>query len=510
MSQLPEVDEKSLALAKDKLKDRRWRLDNLYYITDKQGRTIKFKMNRAQRALFEGRHTRNIILKSRQLGMTTFMMILMLDAAIFRKNTRCAIICHNKDDAARLFDEKVKFAYERLPEEIKQLRPALNDRAGEMKFSNGSSLTVGTSFRGGTLRYLHISEFGKICAKYPDKAREIVTGAFEAVGKDCMITIESTAEGRTGYYFDYCQAAEKLHLAKVLPSPLDWKFFFFPWMDDPTYTIDVGEPIYQRIEEYFTKLKHKTGETYTEGQMRWYQIKEKTLGHDMKREYPSTPEEAFEQSTEGAYYERQFRDLYERQQITSVPLENVSVHTIWDIGVNDMNAIWFVQLCGREWHVINYYENSGEGLDHYIRVLNEYRDRYDYLYGTHIGPHDLVVREWGNDGNTRLQSALAKGIRFEVAPRIPRADGIEAVRNILPRCWFDESNCEIGLVRLQNYRKEWNDKLGVWKDTPLHDENSNGADAFRYFATSIELLQNNYSNIVSIAPQKPIPALAWT
>ncbi len=506
------IDDEALKKAGAKLKDWRWRINNLYYITDKNGRTIKFKMNRAQCALFDGMHTRNIILKSRQLGMTTFMMIFMLDAALFRRNTRCAIICHNKDDAARLFDEKVKFAYDRLPDAIKQQVPALNDRAGEMKFANGSSLTVGTSFRGGTLRYLHISEFGKICAKYPDKAREIVTGAFEAVGKDSVITIESTAEGRTGYFFDYCQTSERNKLSGITLSPLDWKFFFFPWNDDPTYTIDIGEEITKRIKEYFIDLKAKTKQVYTEGQMRWYQIKEKTLGHDMKREYPSCPEEAFEQSTEGSYYEHQFRKLYTNKQITSVPHEpNAVTHTIWDIGVNDQNAIWFVQLCGREWHVINYYENSGEGLDHYVKVLNEYRDKYGYLYGTHIGPHDLAVREWGNDGVTRWQSALAKGIRFEIADKIPRIDGIETVRNILLRCWFDEANCELGLSRLQNYRKEFNDKLGVWKDTPLHDENSNGADAFRYFAISITRLQDRYSaNNFSVPTQAPIPSEAWS
>lgn len=505
------VDEDLLKSAGEKLKDWRWRMDNLYFITDKEGRTIKFNMNMAQKHFFLNMHTRNIILKSRQLGFTTFMMIFMLDQSVFRPNTRCAIICHNKDDAARLFDEKIKFAYNRLPEQIRAINPAVNNRAGELKFANGSALSVGTSFRGGTLRYLHVSEFGKICAKYPDKATEIVTGAFEAVASHCVITIESTAEGRAGYFYDYCQEAEKAQLAQKQLSALDWKFFFYPWALDPTYTIDTGEEISQRIEAYFDSLSVKARRTFTEGQKRWYQIKEKTLGSEMKREYPSIPEEAFEASLEGAYYERQFRDLYKRQQITSVPYDPAaSVHTIWDIGVNDKNAIWFAQLCGREWHIIDYYENSGEGLDHYAAILNEKRDKYGYKYGSHIGPHDLAVREWGADGKTRLESALAKGIRFEVAPRIPRSDGIEAVRNLLPTCWFDEAKCEIGLGHLQAYRKEWNAKLGTWKDTPLHDEASNGADAFRYLAISTSFIQNTYSNVVPIRVQQPVSAAAWS
>ncbi|MGB7996578.1 MAG: hypothetical protein WCF45_10675 [Photobacterium halotolerans] len=506
-----QVSEADLKAAGEKLKDWKWRINNLYFITDKNGRTVRFKMNKAQEDLFDKMHHRNIVLKARQLGMTTFAMIFMLDAALFRPNTRCAIICHSKDDAARLFDEKVKFAYRLLPESIRSLVPAVNDRAGELKFSNGSSLTVGTSFRGGTLRYLHISEFGKICAKYPDKAREIVTGAFEAVGKGGVVTIESTAEGRSGYFFDYSVQAEKDQLAEKILSALDWKFFFFPWYDDPQYVIEEGEDILERINDYFDQLTFKTGQVFTEGQRRWYQLKEKTLGHDMKREYPSTPEEAFEQSLEGAYYERQFRDLYSRKQITSVPYDPAtSVHTFWDIGVNDKNGIWFMQLCGREWHAINYYENSGEGLEHYADVLNEYREKYGYKYGTHVGPHDLAVREWGADGKTRLESALAKGIRFEIASRLPVADGIESVRNILPMCWFDESKCEIGLKHLQSYRKEWDAKHGIWKSKPLHDEASNCADAFRYFAVTSTYVQDQYSNVVQFKAQPTINSSAWT
>lgn len=494
-----------------KIKDWRWRMDNLYYITDKLGRTIKFKMNAAQEAVYEGMHYRNVILKSRQLGMTTFKMILMLDQAIFRPNTRCAIICHSKDDAARLFDEKVKFAYNRLPDAIKNMVQAVNDRSGELKFSNGSSLTVGTSFRGGTLRYLHVSEFGKICAKYPDKAKEIVSGAFEAVGQDCVITLESTAEGRLGYFAEYCHAAEMQQLSNKDLANLDWKFFFFPWDLDPTYTVDVGEEIPQRIEEYFFDLSIKTGKRYTEGQKRWYFIKEKTLGNEMKREYPSTPEEAFAQSIEGAYYERQFRDLYAKKQITRIPHDpSAAVHTVWDIGVNDQNAIWFVQLCGREWHIIDYYENSGEGLSHYIGVLNQKRNDFGYEWGYHVAPHDIAVREWGSDGKSRLEIARGLGILFEIAPKLPVNDGIESVRSILPMCWFDAGKCEIGISRLQGYRKDWNEKLGIWRDRPLHDENSNGSDAFRYFAVSTTLLQNKFSSAITVAPKKRISPLAWS
>jgi len=142
---------------KKNLSDWQWRLDNLYFIIDKNGKRVLFKMNDAQRELFDDMHYRNIILKARQLGFTTFVMIFMLDAALFNDNTRCAVIAHNKDDASRLFREKIKFAYDNLAKTIREMMPAKSDRAGEMVFNNGSSITVGTSFRGGTLKYLHIS-----------------------------------------------------------------------------------------------------------------------------------------------------------------------------------------------------------------------------------------------------------------------------------------------------------------------------------------------------------------
>ena len=485
----PEFDEKTL---KKNLKSWKWRIQNLYYITDKRGKKVKFKMNRAQLDFFAGMHYRNIILKARQLGFTTFMMIFMLDQALFRDNTKCAVIAHAKDDAGRLFREKIKFAYDALPESIRASMPAKSDRAGEMVFNNGSSVTVGTSFRGGTLRYLHISEFGKICAKYPDKAKEIVTGAFEAVGSDCVITIESTAEGNSGYFFKYSQQAETDQLYGKKLSNLDWEFFFYPWFEDPTYRLDgVEEPIPQRLIEYFYELEQELGIDIDEEQRQWYYAKEKTLGAEMKREYPSTPKEAFEQIIEGAYYSAQFKKIAIEKRICSVPAESGhAVHTIWDIGYNDTNAIWFVQRVGREWRIVNYYENNGESLKHYIDKVNEIGLTNGYTYGVHVGPHDLAVHEY-TTGKTRFDTAASLGFHFKIAPKLSVNEGIEAVRNILPLCWFDLTHCEVGITHLRNYRKEWNDKVGIWRDKPLHNDASNGADSFRYLAVSQEFIEEH-------------------
>jgi hypothetical protein len=471
------------------LRDKRWRLNNLYFITDKQGKKVRFRMTDEQIEYFDGMHTRNIILKARQLGFTTECCIIQLDAALF-ESAKCALIAHTLNDAKRLFREKVKFAYDNLPAEIKAANPASNDAAGELVFSKGGSIYVSTSFRGGTLRYLHVSEFGKICAKFPHKAREIVTGAFEAVAADCFVTIESTAEGRAGYFFDYSQNAERQQLAGSVLGLLDWKFFFFSWWKNKEYRLDPdGVTIPQRLTDYFNELHAKHGIVTSDGQRAWYAAKEKTLGADMKREYPSIPAEAFQQSIEGAYYAQQFTKLYAAQRIGVIPdNSHQPVMTFWDIGVGDSTAIWFVRQIGTQYHVIDYYENSGEGLRHYMKVL---KDR-GYTYSEHWGPHDIENREFGSDAKSRKDIAeegyeidgAKYSIRFQVVPRTGVDDGIEAAREILPLCVFDQSKCEEGIGHLESYRKEWDDNRGCWKDKPLHDKSSHGADGFRYFAVA--------------------------
>lgn len=478
------MKQEHLALLRDKL----WRLNSLYFITDKRGKQVRFKMTPEQLEYFQGMHTRNIILKARQLGFTTEVCIIQLDAALF-EGAKCALIAHTLNDAKRLFREKIKYAYDKLPDEIKQANPASNDAAGELVFQKGGSLYISTSFRGGTLRYLHVSEFGKICAKFPHKAREIVTGAFEAVSSDCFVTIESTAEGRAGYFYDYSQSAEKQQLMNLPLGDLDWKFFFFTWWKHKEYTLTPAT-IPERLNEYFKELEIKYKIQLSEGQKSWYHAKEKTLGEDMRREYPSVPAEAFQQTIEGAYYSKQFMSLYAQNKIGDIPNNShLPVITIWDIGVGDSTAVWFVRMVGKEYHVIDFYENSGEGLRHYMKVL---KDR-GYTYDKHYAPHDIQNREFGSDAKTRLEIARTGyeidgqkySIKFEVVANISIDSGIEKVREILPSCVFDSMKCEQGIAALENYRKEWDDKRGCWKDRPLHDWSSHASDAFRYFAVSL-------------------------
>lgn len=471
------------------LKNRFWRLNNLYFVEDKNGKCVRFKMTPEQLEYFDGMHDRNVILKARQLGFTTEVCIIQLDLALFH-HKHCALIAHTLPDAERLFRNKTKYAYDRLTDDVKQANKVTKETTSEIVFKKGGSVTVSTSFRGGTLYSLHVSEFGKICAKHPDKAKEIVTGAFEAVPLGGRITLESTAEGRSGYFYQYCQDAEKLKLQGKTLNPLEWKFFFFSWWKNSEYQIPATE-ISERLKEYFSDLKVKHNIHTTPEQQSWYASKEKTLGDDIKREYPSIPSEAFQQSVEGAYYKKQFKFLYANGRVGELPSnDHLPVMTFWDLGVSDSMVIWFIRKISDEcYQVIDYYENSGEGLRHYFKVL---KDR-GYTYSKHYAPHDIKNRSLTGDAKSRLDIAKEGyeidgeiySVRFEVVESIGVMDGIEQTREILKYCEFDETKCEEGISHLENYRKEWDDKKGCWKDKPLHDHTSHGADAFRMFGVAM-------------------------
>jgi hypothetical protein len=164
-----------LPFSKPDLSDQRWRLNNLYFIKDPQGKKILFRMNAFQRELYDDPHPFKIVLKARQLGITTFFCILHLDSILWNDNIQAGIILQTRDDASNVFKDKLKFAYDQLDPRIRALFRVKGDSATELSFGHGSTIRVGTSLRSSTLQYLHISEFGKICAKYPEKAKEVLT-----------------------------------------------------------------------------------------------------------------------------------------------------------------------------------------------------------------------------------------------------------------------------------------------------------------------------------------------
>lgn len=193
-----------------------------------------------------------------------------------------------------------------------------------------------------------------------------------------------------------------------------------------------------------------------------------------------------EPQIEGAYYAKQLEEARDEGRILEIPREaSFPVDTIWDLGMSDSTAIWFVQQIGMQYRFIDYYENSGEGLEFYAQVLQE----KGYVYRNHYAPHDIEVRELGT-GLSRKETAKRLGIDFQLVPNLQVIEGINIARNFLPKCIFDEVKCKEGLYALKNYRKEFDAKRNEYKPHPLHDWSSHAADAFRYAAIALSKYTN--------------------
>jgi hypothetical protein len=197
-------------------------------------------------------------------------------------------------------------------------------------------------------------------------------------------------------------------------------------------------------------------------------------------EYDQEMECSFDAAVSGAYYAKELTKADADGRITNVPHEPVlEVHTAWDLGMADSTSIVFWQQTNAgEIRVIDYYEASGHGLDHYVRVLKD----KDYTYGKHYAPHDIQVRELGT-GKSRLEVARSLGLVFQLAPNISILDGINAVRSMLPKCYIDKTKCQTLIESLRLYREKKDDKRNVSLG-PLHDWTSHAADCIRYMAVS--------------------------
>ncbi len=449
---------------------------------------VPFIPNRAQRRLIQRLWYRNIILKARQLGFTTLIAIMWLDHALFNADQRCGIIAQDKEAAEIIFRDKVKLAYERLPDVLRERMPLKRDSASELLFAhNNSSIRVATSMRSGTIHRLHISEYGKICAKYPDKAVEVMTGSLPAVPLDGIVVIESTAEGQEGDFYEKTQRAIRMAQSGLKLTPRDYRIHFYAWWMDPAYRLDhTAHPMTPADQEYFHKIEAEAGTTLSIDQRNWYvATRDSEFAQDPERmwqEYPGTAREAFQVSTEGVYYATQLADARKNNRITKVPYTpGVKVNTFWDIGNSDGTAIWLHQRVGMENRFIGFIEGWGETYGHYTSELQ----KFGYTWGTHYLPHDAQHKRQGQYANKSPQEMLEElniGGDWEIVDRVDELiHGIQATRDAFPTAWFDAEACAPGLKHLDNYKKVWDKNKGAWKINEARkvDGHSEAADALR-------------------------------
>ena len=472
--------------------------------SDEESLVMPFVPNRAQRKLFRSLHYRNIILKARQLGFTTAIAIFFLDCCLWRNNVRAGIIAQDLQAAGTIFRDKVKFAYDNMPEELRLAMPLKTENTSELVFAhNNSSIRVATSMRSGTLQYLHVSEFGKIGAKHPEKAKEVITGSIPAVAPTGLIFIESTAEGQDGEFFIMTDKAKKLHDSGKRLSRKEYKFHFFPWWGAMEYRLDPDTVFISRDDDlYFDKIEQDMGCVIDIEQRAWWvgtrDAEFSGQVEKMWQEYPSTPDEAFQKSTEGCYYTKQIIELRKKKRITSVPyMPGYPVNTFWDIGHSDGTAVWLHQRVGQQDRFIGFIEGWGEPYSYFVSLLQE----KGLVWGTHYLPHDGAHVRQGQDNSLSPQQMLENlGFKnIEIVPRISELQhGITATRLAFSTCWFDADECAKGIVHLELYKKDFNRQTQTFKDVPLKDIHTEGADAFRQFAQAFQ----HHSVTVSSRPNR--------
>tara|TARA_R100001369_G_scaffold69607_1_gene97254 strand:+ start:302 stop:1588 length:1287 start_codon:yes stop_codon:yes gene_type:complete len=305
-----------------------------------------------------------------------------------------------------------------------------------------------------------------------------------------MLLSGENPDALRGIYLDLCVFDEY-----GMQNPRVWGEVVRPALSDREgAAIFLGTPA---GHNHFFDILQQAKEQEEEGSDQWYWkiakasetkvVKELELDAAKMQMTPEQYDQEYECSFTaaiiGAYYGKLLAALDDENRITRVPYDPaLPVHTAWDLGINDSTAIWFAQVYrGGAVNVIDYYENSGVGLDHYAEVLRQ----KDYHWGDHLAPHDIEVRELGT-GKSRLETAFGLGIRFKVIPKMKIADGINAARMLIPKCYFDREKCNEGLEMLRQYRQEWDDRKRMFRDQPRHDFTSHSADAFRYLALGLE------------------------
>lgn len=438
-------------------------------------------MNVHQEKVCDTNHNRQLILKVRQLGMSTYAILDILDDALFNRNYSCGIVSYSLEHAQYIFKKIIGHALHTFPDKLKPLLGLQTQSAREVSFANGSSLRVDTSLRGGSYQSILISEFGKTCARSPLKAEEVVTGTMQAVDPNAKVIIESTGEGNEGYFADMCHSGAIRGNENL--SPMEFYFHFFPWYEEKSYSVSQKPTFDISTIDYLKALEENLNITFTQGQYNWYALKQKELGDKIKQEYPSTVEEAFFASSEAYYYAHEIETAYATNRCLSSPLYDPiePVYVAMDLGVNDMTSMVFFQSVHGEMRIIDYYEDNNKGTDFYAKFLLQDKP---YLYHTIYLPHDAKKRDGIVVENTYERDLKRlfqhTGTKVQVLKSSDKNLGISQAKLRFSSCVFALNKTRTLLNHLTKYRKKWSEATGRYLNEPLHDVHSHAADAFRY------------------------------
>lgn len=400
----------------------------------------------------------------------------------------CLLIAHNLDAGKAIFDKKVELAWKNIHPTLRALYKVDANTAQTLKFEFGdgsfSSIAIDTNGRSGTYNRVHITEFADVCKKYPNKVKDILEGTIPAVPTNGRVDIESTSQGASGEFYEmFMQAWERGE-----PTyPVEYKAHFYNWQwDEEIDNITPATDLPEKFKAYqaLNKLSDK--------EITYYYQKYLSLNGDLNslhKEYPTTPEEAFEVITEGSYYGEELGRMERDGRIGIVPYDKaLKVHTTWDLGIGSNLAIGFYQRT-REGQIRRIDSWQGQNSDGMPEAINAVLKK-PYVYGYHFGPHDLEATDIST-GKSRRETAKALGLNFRMVPDIGVDDGINAAQIVLSRVWIDKENNKEFLKAMKNYCREWDDKRGSYKDVPYHNWASHFADEFRYMAVVEDKMLND-------------------
>lgn len=470
-----------------------WRLNHLYRIIDKNGNSVPFKLNKVQRQVVEDPHRRKLVLKARQLGMSTLSVLDMLDDTLFTPNLATGIVSYSLEHAQHIFKRIIGHALDTF---LPQLIPNLGIKsrsAREISFENGSFLRVDTTLRGSTYQNVLVSEFGKTCARTPMKAEEVITGTLNTIPLDGKVIIESTGEGMDGYFADMCLTANA-NKDKPL-TKMDYKLLFFPWYDEEGYRLQEEVQYDVELIDYFKSLEENDCIKLDKQQRNWYALQRKVLGDKIKQEFPSTVQEAFMSRSDAYYFAEHIEKAYQENRClyTSIYDALMPVYVSMDIGVNDLTVIIFFQVVHGEIRIIDYYEDNNKGVDFYAKHLLQDRN---YLYHTIFLPHDSTKRDPLDVVNSYEKEfrKLFSGTntKFLVLPRTDKQELIHYAKNKFNRCVFNVNKVKPLLDQLSKYRKRWHEPTGHYLEEPQPKQlPGHYADAFQYMAQAIGHIERN-------------------
>lgn len=480
-----------------------WRLNNLYHIVDKNSYSIPFRLNAIQADLYANLHNRNLILKARQVGLSTFAVLYMLDQTIFTSNLSAGIVSYSLEHSQYILNKIIGHALDTLRQPYKRFLGIVQRSAREIGFNNGSFLRVDTTLRGGSYRSVLVSEYGKTCARNPQKAEEVITGTLQAVPNNGNVIIESTAEGNDGFFAEMVMQAYQRGNENL--SSLDYKLFFYPWYLEPSYSLDHEIKYDVSLSDYFKKIESENKTVLTKQQKNWYAHKSDEIGDKVKQEFPSTISEAFLTSSDAYYFAEAINKAWNSNRClyTSLYDSLLPLYIAMDIGINDLTVMIFFQLAHGEIRIIDYYEDKNKDVDFYCKFLLQDKK---YLYHTIFLPHDSTKRSPLDVSNTfeRDFRRLFSGTNtlFHVLKKKDIQLSISHTKIMIERCVFNVNKVKPLLDNIVKYRKKWSEQQGRYLDEPFDNIHTHYADAFRYVSQAVSHLETVSSNQGALAKHK--------